>query len=245
MSANAEPLAQIAESPQEELKAKTESLKLGSNSGDPLPKLFQDLVTWIGYGQAARSENRLRTIFADFISVSSPVAGTLQAKMHNAVDKANLSSDPYAELMKLAIQVVLEDPSLAIESSPKAKFFDLAMRISTVSAVPRSLGHAFNLLRRFQFDFRKRTTQGVYTNIYERNSKLHFTNDRRQRAPDNFIWMPPSPNTFGNSQDPEDKHAIIDTAACSNDLANLAPVIKAVLKGKFRPFLAYDIYSHH
>lgn len=91
---------------------------------------------------------------------------------------------------------------------------------------------AFRFIREIQLAYSQRTIQGVYKDVFVKHGKLHFTHDLSQIADGDFLW---SDNPFGNVSDIDerDKHAVLEFSQCTRELANLAPIIDIILKGKF------------
>lgn len=131
--------------------------------------------------------------------------------------------------------MVTENQHLPPNIIKKAKSFDHNMSLHNPGSPPplsRSTIRAFGLIRKIHLAYSERTIQGVFKDVFMEGGKLYFTHDKSQINHGDFLW---SANPFASlgTISERDKHAVMEFSQCARDVANLAPIIDTILKGKF------------
>ncbi|KAE9986461.1 hypothetical protein EG328_005687 [Venturia inaequalis] len=210
------------------------SLDASSPASDPVESLIQGLVEYLKCDPLG-SQIRLGKILQAFHDNTMHSKHAERKALRNLTKTCLDSKNLLRELMKGIVAIVSNNPVLTQGTSEKAAFYrtldaqqsKLQIRLTAQNTKPPQwLDRAVVLIRSLHRMFWMYTTNGVYTDVIEKDGKLNFTKDKRQQTPLEFIW---STSSF-DQVDKKDMEAIFSTDKCEEVLTQLAPLIIFILK---------------
>jgi hypothetical protein len=215
-------------------------LRRGSAS-DPVETFIQGLASYL-QNDPFGSQIRLRELLKVFRDSGGSSKHAEYKKLLEVAKKSLASENPLEVVMNGIVELVSANKSLEKGSTEKEKFYkDLVTNHAGFKQhlaaqnlpPPRWLVDAVVLIESLHCLFWMCTTNGVYRDVFEKNGKLHFTKDKRQNTPREFIW---SSEPFAQINK-KDMAAIFSSDVCEEALTQLAPLVIFILKGENYPSL--------